>query len=74
MTNILFRYGVISTLAAVWAMAITTYATYKMFLDIAVITAASVSAYTALLGIPAVGYALYKWRNTDVDGDGKPDS
>jgi hypothetical protein len=74
MTNFIYKYGILSTAAAVWAMALTSWATFHMFWDISLITAAAVSAYTALLGLPAIGIGLYKWRNTDVDSDGKPDA
>lgn len=73
MTNIFFKYGVISTLIAVWAIVLVSYATYNLFYDIQLITAASVSAYSALLALPAVAFGVYKWRNTDKDNDGKPD-
>lgn len=66
MSNFLYKYKIISMIAALWAMTLTTYATFQMFVDISVITAASVSAYTALLGLPAVGLGIWKWRNSNV--------
>ena len=71
MTNFIYKHGILSVLFVCWTMAIVSYATLMMFLDIKAITTEAVAAYGSLLAIPPAGIALYKWRNKDVGNSGR---
>jgi hypothetical protein len=43
-------------------MLLVGFATYKMFIDPELINGSSVSAYLAVMGLPATLIALIKWR------------
>jgi len=74
MSNFIYKHGVLSVLVALWAMGLVGYATYMMFSDISLITAAANAAYASLLGLPPAAIALYKWRNSNVGNSTKPRS
>jgi len=59
-----YRNRVISVLAVLWGMGIVTYATLRVFGVVTTVTGEVVAAYTALLGIPASVFGLWKWRNS----------
>jgi len=73
MPNILYKYGILSSLMMIWMMGIVTYVTYQVFNDITQISAAATTAYATLFGLPAIAIGVWKWRNSDTNDDGKPD-
>ena len=63
MTEWLYRYRVLSALAVVWALGLVTYATLRVFGVVTEVNGAVATAYSALLGIPAAAFGLWRWRN-----------
>lgn len=73
MSSWLYRHRVVSTVVVLWALGVVTYATLRVFGVVTEVNAAVVSAYTALLGIPAAAFGLWQWRAKDANDDGRPD-
>jgi len=61
---------IVSAVLVLWTYTLMSWAVYKVFDDITLITASVASALTAVIGIPAVAIGLFKWRRgkTDVGG------
>jgi hypothetical protein len=55
------RY-LLTPILGVYFMLLVGFATYKMFIDPELINGSSVSAYLAVMGLPATLIALIKWR------------
>ena len=60
--NFLYNYPVVTILIVVWAIALVTFATVKVFMLATVVDAALASCYAALLGLPTAAFGVYQWR------------
>ena len=60
--NYLSDKGLIATGFFLYAAALTTWISYKVFDDITLITTQAAAAYSAYLAIPPLAVGLYKWR------------
>lgn len=56
-----YRFATFSVIWVSWTLAIITYAVFKVFDDPANITANTVSALAAVIGIPPLFVGLIKW-------------
>ena len=63
-----WRNKVVSLFVVLWAIGLVTYITLRLFDSVDAITSEAVAAYTALLGVPAAAFGLWKWRNSKKDG------
>lgn len=50
-----------ATIWVTWTLAIITFAVYRVFDDPAVITAQTVAALSAVIGLPPIFVGLWKW-------------
>lgn len=57
------RHALISTLIVLWAITLTTWATYQVFGETPPdIPAGTAAAYATLFGLPTLAVGLWKWR------------
>lgn len=63
------RYA-LTTLVAVYYMALVGWGTYQVFADVTAITGAAATAYATLMALPPASIGLIKWR---LEKDNGPD-
>ena len=66
MPNLTVRAARLTTLFVIWALGLTTWVTVRVFSEIPPdIPMGTVTAFATLFALPAAGFGLWKWRNTD---------
>lgn len=61
----LYRNRLITISLILWAVLLVSWVTYRVFgVAPPELTTATVTAYTAVLGLPSVVFGLWKWRNS----------
>ena len=63
MPNIFFKYGILTLLVVLWAMAVVSFVTIVTFLNTPDIPTGTAAALATVYGLPAIAIGLYKWRN-----------
>lgn len=63
MSEFLYRHKIASGLVLIWTIALVSWVTYQVFVDITKITMQAAGAYATLFGLPAISVGLWKWRN-----------
>jgi len=56
------NYGVVTVLIVLWSIALTTWVTYKMFVDITAISTQATVAFATLFALPSIGVGVWQWR------------
>ena len=63
MSNFLSKHGIVSTVAALWAMAIFNWVTVQVFTDLTKINEWVAAAYATFFAVLGVAWKFYAERN-----------
>ncbi len=65
MSGFFYTYKIPTILILVWVLGLVTWVTMQVFSATPpVISMGTASAFSAILGLPAIAVGLWKWRNT----------
>lgn len=65
----LYKHYALTAIVSVYYLALVGWGTYKVFSDLAEVTAAVGGVYLTLMGLPAIISGMIKWRLEKDNGD-----